>query len=506
MGVIKRQGFKFSVISIVGVGLGVISTLFIYPKALEMVGLFRALYDASVIASILVLLGSPTAAVRYFPKFNVEGIGDKGFLTWLLIVAGAGYIMFLILFPFLDKLLIRYVFHDQNKLYEDFIIYIIPLTFCVAFTNLLGRYISNFRRIVVPALFENLAIKITLPLIILIFLQGWINAEGIVIGVVLSFSLGMIGMFWYLLLLGKWKLSRPEILDDKEGLKSYSRFSGFSILSTIGSQIAFRIDGLMVASMIQFAASGLYAIAWAVSDVIGKPMRALSAISGPMIAQYIEKNDMAELKSLYRKSSLNMTIIGVGIFLLIWTILPFVFDIMPHPEVMREGSYVVFFLGLAQVWDMMTGVNNEIITYSKFYRFNLFLTLFLAITNIIANLILIPQYGMVGAGMATCLSFFLFNLMKLIYINIKFDFQPLSMRLIPVITFGVAAWILCSWLPVSHSPFITIIYKGGLFLLLYGLAIWKFHISTDINQWIEMALGRVKGLRIFAPKSPKGDF
>src|SRR6185295_14724747 len=105
-----------------------------------------------------------------------------------------------------------------------------------------------------------------------------------------------------------------------------------------------------------------------------------------------ERNDMAELKSLYRKSSLNMTIIGFGIFLLIWTVLPFVFDIMPHPEVMREGSYVVFFLGLSQVWDMMTGVNNEIIIYSKYYRFNLFLTLFLAVTNICANLILIPQY------------------------------------------------------------------------------------------------------------------
>ncbi len=500
MGVIKRQGFKFSIISLVGVGLGVISTLFIYPKALEMVGLFRSLYDASILASILVLLGSPTAAVRFFPKYKVEGSEDKGFLTWLLMVAGMGFVIFLILFPVLNKLLIRYVFQGQNKLYEDFIIYIIPLTFCIAFANLLGRYISNFRRIVIPALFESIAIKITLPLIILIFLRGWINAEGIVIGVVLSFALGMIGMFWYLLYLGKWRLTRPAILDDKEGLQAYSKFSGFSILSSIGGQIAYKIDTLMVAGMIQFAAGGLYAIAWAVSDVIGKPMRALSAISGPMIAQYIARNDIPELKSLYRKSSLNMTIIGIGVFLLIWTILPFIFDIMPNPEVMREGSYAVFFLGLAQVWDMMTGVNTEIIIYSKYYRFNLFLTLFLAVTNIIANLILIPRYGIVGAGMATCLSIFMANLVKLIYIYLKFNVQPLSIRLIPVITFGVASWILCSWIPASQSPYITIIYKGGLFCLLYGLAIWKFHISPDINQWIGMALGRVRGLKIFAPK------
>ena len=195
-----------------------------------------------------------------------------------------------------------------------------------------------------------------------------------------------------------------------------------------------------------------------------------------------------------------MTIIGLGIFLLIWTVLPYIFDIMPNSEVMRKGSYVVFFLGLAQLWDMMSGLNNEIIIYSKHYRFNLFLTLFLAVTNIIANVILINSYGMIGAAIATCFSFFMYNLIKLIYIYIKFEFQPLSVLMIPVFTFGVAAWIIAAWLPAVQSPWFTMIYKGGVFSLLYGLAIWKFQLSPDINQWIDVVMGKV-----FAPKSPKGD-
>ncbi|HZV68256.1 MAG TPA: polysaccharide biosynthesis C-terminal domain-containing protein [Saprospiraceae bacterium] len=505
MGVIRRQGFKFSIISFVGVGLGVISTMFIYPNALEMVGLFRSLYDASVLAAVLVLLGSPTAAIRFFPKYNQDGTGDRGFLSWLLIVAGCGFGIFLILFPFINSLLIRYIFREENKLYEDFIIYIIPLTLSAALTNLLARYISNFRRIVVPSIFENLTIKIMMPLIILFFLYGWINAEGVVIGVVLSFAFGALGMVWYLYTLGKWKLTKPEILADPEGLKTYSRFSGYGILGSIGSQVAFKIDGLMVAGMIQFASSGLYSIAWALSDVIAKPMRALSAISGPMVAQYIERGEMTELKTLYRKSSLNMSIIGLGLFLLIWTVLPFIFDIMPNSEVMRKGSYVVFFLGLAQLWDMMTGVNNEIITYSKLYRFNLFLILFLAAMNISANFILINKYGMIGAAIATCFSFFIYNLVKLVYIYIKFGFQPLSVLLIPVFSFGVAAWIVAAWIPAVQSPWFTMIYKGGVFSVLYGLAIWKFQLSPDINQWVEVVVGKVKSLKLFTPKSPKGD-
>ncbi len=494
MGVIKRQGFKFSIVSFIGVGLGVMSTMFIYPKALEMVGLFRALYDASILSSIIVLLGSPTSAVRFFPKYRDESSGHKGFLTWLLMVAGIGFLVYLVFFPLLNKLMIKYLFKDDNSIYEDFIIYIIPLTFFISLTTLLGRYISNFRRIVIPSALESLTIKITLPLIILMYLMGWIKVEGIVIGVIISFALGAIGMWAYLYHLGQWKLTKPDILKDQPAIKEYSSFSWYSILSGIGNQIAFRIDGLMVAGIIRFSAGGLYAISWAVSDVIGKPMRALSAISGPMIAQYIENGDTNELRSLYRKSSLNMTIIGLGIFLLIWTVLPYIFDIMPNSEAMKEGSYVVFFLGLAQVWDMMTGVNNEIIIYSKYYRFNLFLTLFLAVTNIITVYLLIHQYGLMGAAMATCFSFFVYNLVKLIFIYNKFGFQPLSNRLIPVIAFGVGAWFVCSWIPSVHSPVITLIYKGGLFSVLYGLAIWKFHISPDINEWIAIALGRVTNL------------
>lgn len=189
-----------------------------------------------------------------------------------------------------------------------------------------------------------------------------------------------------------------------------------------------------------------------------------------------------------------MTIIGLGLFVLIWAVLPYIFEIMPNTEEMQEGSYVVFFLGLAQVWDMMTGLNGEIIMYSKYYRFNLYLTLFLAATNIVANLFLIDLYGITGAAMATCFSFFLFNVAKLIFVKFKFGFQPFSAMLIPVVAFSIAAWFICRWMPDSNSPMINMIYKGTVFSALYGFAIWKFNISADINGWLERRFYKLKGI------------
>ncbi|MBK9106674.1 MAG: polysaccharide biosynthesis C-terminal domain-containing protein [Saprospiraceae bacterium] len=494
MGIIQRQSLKSSIISYIGVGIGIVSTMVIYPKALEILGLFRSLFDASVLIGIVVMMGSSVSAVRFFPRYQDPATGHGGLLTWLLMISGAGFLIFLIAFPFLQDWMVAYIFTEDNLKYADMVVYIIPLTLLLALINLLSRYISNFRLITVPAALEQLSIKISLPLIVLAYLQGWLTVEGVVICIVLSFAFAAFGMVYYLMHLGELKLARPLIIKDKPALKEYSWYAWYGILSGVGSQVAFRIDGLMVFTMIKSEAAGVYAISWALSDIIIKPMRMLGNIAGPMLAQKIEDNKIDEVKTIYQKSSLNMTIIGIGLFFLIWTVLPYIFNLMSNPEVMRQGTYVVFFLGLAQVFDMMTGVNGEIISYSKYYRFTLYLTLFLAGTNILANYLLIPMYGLAGSALATCLSMFLFNVIKLAFIKLKFGFQPFTSRHLPVIAFVLGAWLISRALPEADANVINLFYKSAVFTTLYGGAIWWFHISPDINHWVD--LGWKKGLSL----------
>ncbi len=501
MGVIQRQGFKSSVIGFIGVAIGALSTLYVYPKSLEVLGLFRSLFDASVLIGIVALMGSSVSAVRFFPKYKDSDSGHNGLLTWLLLVSASGFLFFLLLYPLVKPWLLDFIFDDRNKVYEDVLWYIIPLTFLVAMINLLSRYISNFRRIAIPTIFEQLTIKITLPVVILLYVQGWIQVTGIWVGIILSYVLANLGLVFYLVYLGEWKLTKPVIWTDKPALKEYSRYSWYGLLSGIGSQIAFRLDSFLVAGLIQFQAAGIYAISMALSEIIVKPSRTLNTIAGPMIAHYIEEGNMNEVQILYRKSALNMTIIGAGLFLLIWTILPHIFEVMPNSDVMQQGAYVVFFLGLAQVWDMMTGVNSEIITYSRYYRTNLYLTLFLAGLNVLTNLWLIPLYGLTGAALATCISMFLFNVVKLLFIRWKFGLQPFSTRLIPAIGFAIAAWLMAAWLPVTGQPYADMVIKGGAFSLIYGIAVWRLAISPDINQWLTLAVGQVRNLSLFRSKS-----
>jgi O-antigen/teichoic acid export membrane protein len=501
MGVIQRQGFKSSIVSYIGVAIGAVSTVFVYPQALELLGLFRSLYDAAVLVGIVVLLGSTASAVRFFPKYKDPATGHHGLLSWLLIVSGCGFLFFLVLFPFITQFLVKYYFHEGTRDYQEYIGYLIPLTFFVSLVTLLVRYTSNFRRVAIPTAFEQLTIKILMPLIFLMFLAGWLTVRDVVMGIIASFALAAIGLIFYLKYLGEWRLTKPAILSDNSALKEYRKYSGYGLLSGIGSMVAFRIDSLMIAGMIQFQAAGIYAIAFTLSEIIIKPMRALTGIAGPVLAHHIEEGNMDEVKNIYRKSSLNMTIIGVGLFLFIWTILPYLFTIMSNSDIIRQGTYVVFFLGLSQVWDMMTGVNNELISYSRHFRFTLYATLFLGVLNIITNYFLIQQFEVVGAALATCISMFLFNVAKLIFIKFKFGFFPFSSKLFPVIAFGIAAWFIAIWMPVTGKAMIDLVIKGGVFCLVYGLTIWRLKISPDINHWVGLAVGQVVRFKSLFTKS-----
>ena len=495
MGIIQRQSLKSSVISYLGVGIGILSTLYIYPHALEVIGLFRALFDSAVLIGIVVMMGSSASAIRFFPRYKDDATGHNGLLSWLLLVSGACFLVFLLAYPFLGHWLNEFVFHDKNEMYAHLVVYIIPLTFLLALINLLSRYISNFRLITIPAIFDQLTIKITLPVIVFSYLQGWLTVEGVVVAIIASFTFSAFGLIYYLKHLGEWRLTKPAIWRDKTALKEYARYSWYGLLGGVGSQVAFRIDSLMISGMIQFQAAGVYSISLALSEVISKPMRALTAISGPLLATHIENNNLDEVKNIYRKSALNMTIIGVGLFLMIWTVLPYIFNMMPNPDVIRQGTYVVFFLGLSQVFDMMTGVNNEIISYSKYYRFTLYLTLLLAGMNILANLLFIKLYGLPGAALATCLSMFIFNVVKLVFIKVKFGFYPFTPRVLVAICFGVSAWFISYLLPETRMNMVNLLYKGAVFVTLFGVAIWRFHVSPDINHWV--ALGWNKGVSFF---------
>jgi cytochrome c biogenesis protein CcdA len=65
-----KQAFFFTLINYVGILIGIISTLFIYPKNKEMLGIFRYVESLAQILFPIMLLGASQTLIKFGPKLD----------------------------------------------------------------------------------------------------------------------------------------------------------------------------------------------------------------------------------------------------------------------------------------------------------------------------------------------------------------------------------------------------------------------------------------------------
>jgi len=319
MGVIQRQGLKHTIVSYFGVVIGLFSTIFIYPKVPELYGLFKVIIDATTLSVSFFSLGLSTHAVKFFPVFKNPKNGHHGFLGFLLIGSFIGFVFFLVCLPLIRYFLLDVLLKESAsiELLTEFFYYLIPMVFLFTFNAIFYKYVSNFNRVVIPNIFE-LFIKITVPVLSLLFLGNLISTQFFVLGVILNYVLVFIGFLVYTKSLGQlfFKLNLNFIQPPLQ--KEIKKFSLFGLLNALGSQLAFKIDTLMVAGMINVTSSGVYGIALVITEVISKPAKGIIAISSPIISASWKANDLDNIKMIYQKSSTVLLIIGLYVFLGIW--------------------------------------------------------------------------------------------------------------------------------------------------------------------------------------------
>ncbi len=494
MGVIKRQGIKHTMVNLFGVAIGLLSTIFVYPRATELYGLAQIFIGGSILLMSFFSLGLNAVTIKYFPVFKNEDKKHHGFLGFLLIGVTLGFVLFLICLPFIRWIFLDVLFanNDNRELLSENFLILIPIVFLMLFNFIFLKYTSNFHRIVVPTILDQILIKVSLPVLVLLYLFQFIDLDIFLLGIVANYVFVLIGFIIYITKLGQFHISMDKSFLTKPLRKEISEYSFFGILNALGSQLAFRIDTLMVAGLVSISSGGIYAIVHVIIDVISKPLKAIIAIASPIISEKWIDNDVQGIESIYQKSSILLLLLGVYIFLGIWLSIDDLFLLMPNTEEMSRGKYVVFFLGIAKMIDLGTSVNSQIIAYSEKYKFNFYALMILACANIIFNLVFIPEFQMVGAAIATLCSISLFNLAKVIYLRIKFGLQPFKSKTIVLVLLATVTYFACSKIPLDFHPFWNIIIRSIVLTILYVGGAYLLKISKDFNGIMR---GGIKSLK-----------
>lgn len=490
MGIIKRQSIKGTIYSYIGTVIGFITSGLLFPKFLstENIGLLSLLASYSSLFAVFASLGFNSVIIRLFPYFRDESKRHNGFFFLTSAVTAAGYILSIILFILLKPLIIKDSI-EQSHLFVDYLYLVPPLIFFL----LVFSIFDSYNRAIFNATYGTFLIEVFQRLVIfavtIMFIGGFFGFNYFVMLYAVALSLPGILIF-YPLIQKKQVFFRPdfEFINIKLR-KDIVDVSAFGIIVGFSNVIIQRIDTIMINSMIDLSATGVYNISLLFGSIVSLPSRSLNRISTSVIADAWKSGDTGTIKSVYFKSCLNQTIIGSLVFAGIWANISNVFQILPVEYI--SGKNVIFFFGLSALLAMMSGASSSIINLSKYYRYNTYFMVAFGFLVIITNLIMIPRFGIVGASIASVFSSLIFHLMHLLFLYIKFGLFPYDRKILIVLLIAVISYVINLFLPELSNFVIDIIYRSSLMTIVFVVLIVLSKVSVEVEEIKTVIINKV---------------
>ena len=477
MGIVRNQSIKNSISFYIGMAIGAINTVIIYPNVFndhpEHFGLIQILIAYAILVSTFTTFGIPKTFVRFFPV-----IKEKGQLYFLsLIIPLLGFILSLLVYFLFKQQIFELL--NASPLLKDNFFYIILLVFFIGFYDVLTAVSRSFLSAAAPIFINEVFLKVYSMLALLLHWFGYVDFS-------IFLKIYLFGYFlkFAILFLIQWKNDRFSLafsLNDLK-LKEISSFGLFVFVGGASVMLVTRLDMMMIGSMLDLEQVAFYTVAFFIGNAIKVPGKSIAAISSPLVAKALEKQDYKETQTLYTKSSINQLIIAGVLFLCIWLNIDEIFSLLPAK--FQGGKWVVFYISIAQLFNMITGINGTIIVNSKYYRYDLYTNVILVLTTVITNYFLILKYGIDGAAMATAISISLFNFIRLILIKVKMNMHPFSLQTIKTILLLFVMFFALDFLPNSSYAFVDIIWKSIVVFILFISAVMYFKLSEDINEVI----------------------
>ena len=259
-------------------------------------------------------------------------------------------------------------------------------------------------------------------------------------------------------LLAGWMLQRiyPSLLSGSRPVYEIKSLLSFSFpLMGVGFlyYIFIRMDILMLGYFKSLSQVGIYTIAARLVVLVALPLDALNAIFEPTVAELSGRKTGRDLKNLYQVVTPWVLAAGFPIFMLLLIAAPPLLGLFGKNFL--AGTMVLFILGVGQLVNIGVGSAGAILSMSGFPRYNFLNTFSMVIVNFILNCLLIPNYGIYGAALATSISISIINLLRLIEVKYLLQLLPFSRKYGRVLTTaalsGGGVWLLYRLLPGSPA-------------------------------------------------------
>lgn len=483
MGVIRRQGIKNTITSYLGILIGFVNLIVIQPHYLtpEEIGITRWLYSFSLLVAMFVPLGINNATLKYFPLFKESKSNHHGFFAFMNLFPLLGFIL-AALSIWLGRDFILNQYRNESPLILEYFNYVFPLIFFNAFISVLNAYCNSNFKSTVPAFINDVFVRILTIGVVSVYFLKLVDLEQFITLFVAIYAIQFLLLLFYIYHFDKPKLKIDwSVYREKKtfSLIRYGMLLWFAGVASIGLKY---FDSIMIGKFMPLAFVGIYTVAAYIPTVIEVPINAFEKIAAAKISFAWSANDRQTIDSIYHKSSLYMFLVGGAVFLVInaniHTLLTFL------PEYYMKGEIVVVILSIGTLYNMATGLNAPILFNSEKYRYGAFFLIFLSISILILQMILIPKFGIAGAALATCGASMLYNSMLFVSVYKFFGLQPFDRKNLRVLISIIVVFCIGYFSPHFGNKYADIALRTAIVTALYGILVYIFRIAPEFHKYL----------------------
>jgi O-antigen/teichoic acid export membrane protein len=489
MGIIEKQATRNAIYSYIGAGLGFITIMWLsHLLTTAENGARSLLVSYAALFAQFANLGFTSVTIRFFPYFRNKEKGHHGFLFYALIVSLIGFLICWLVFLFFQPDLIN---NNQEKspLFTTYLMYLMPLTFFTVFFNILDCYLRASYSSVIGSFTKEFLQRILILGVLLFYFLHLFDFKMFMLLYISFTCLPTLMLVYYIIKQKEWHIKPVRGFVSTELRDEMLKLGIYSILAGGAGAIVLNIDAIMVNSLLDEKKTGIYSIALQFGTIILIPARSIYRITSSFVAEAFKKNDLKEINSLYIKSCNTQLAIGALLLIGIYSNIDNIMRLIPPAY--AEGKYVILFLSAGYFVEMATGINQVIIVNSKYYRYDAFFVVLMVGIIITANLIFIPIYGIIGSAIATAITVAANNVIRYLFLRIKFQMQPYNFNSLKIIFISAVALAPSFFIPLLHNKYIDIALRssvvGGIFILL----IVRLEATPELNVKIRKNLKRL---------------
>lgn len=489
MGIVLNQSLKNTIITYIGFGIGGINTIYFYPVFLGATYYALANYILSSANVIMPLfaIGMQNTLVKFYSQYETNEERSR-FLSFTVLFPLVVIIpIFLIGFYYFDEIV--FFLSKKNIIVKNYIWLIPFIGLCMAYFEIFYAWLRVHMHSVFGNFIKEVGLRLFSFFLIVSVYYNWITVEGFVYATAFVYFLALLVTMFY-----AFHIQKPVFqFTIPDNVKDVLVYTFYIILSGSVANLLLDGDKMILNQYMNIENIAYYSVATYIALVISVPSRAMHQIVYPITAKLMHENKHDEMNILYKKTSINLQVVGGFVMLGIFVNINKLYELVPDEY--AGGILVVFMIGLSKYFDLILGNNNAIIFNTKYYRAVLFLGVLLVLLTIILNMIFIPIYGIIGSAFATLLSITLYSLAKLLFVVKRLDLYPFTKQTLYSLALTFVLFLAFYFWDFPFYPIISILFKSVLMTIAYVYLNYKFVISIEINQVMDKIYGKFKFIK-----------